>query len=548
MSSSISPEEFSNTPRDQSPSGILPTPPNNGVSLGEVMSNPMYNRANTIKTGDHSYKQAFTLHRKVARGIYSISLAFLILLLLAFVAVTPIDVIVKTSSASYSGLKLFIVIIVCVVFLVTSFFLYFLRVYQHRVSLNDIPSKSVYIPFEGDLPRSVFHFIDDKITLCTRISSKISPLQNLNVTINHPGLSPPDYVQRRNQDGDDGTLLPPNILYEDIVRSFSDRFNRHNRYVPVLNVPYHYSFREIIIYTMQDLVDQNLIQPHDLPDLATFFSVYEKLRFGPHLIQERDMLTFILECDHITSIFINFYGGVFSTRKKRRNAEKLNESSILFGAGSSTSYTNSRSDFDSYMLGSSGASASISASASSSSGSSSSHSASSSDLEDIDKDKNDNSNNLKPKPVVDNNIDSLSQRNPSTMSLGSNQSVLMRKPSISSTNSVIKRKLSLTGSSKRQSNDMDKPESIKRDSLRKTSALLQRLNEDFNKFNAIGGDNQHKDNDDASDSSIYNFRPRQSLDKSSKVLDLKIQRLRSPKKKFVEPTIFKNSRLSSPTH
>lgn len=547
MSSSISPEEFSNTPRDQSPSEILPTPPNHGVSLGEVMSNTMYNRANTIKTGDHSYKQAFTLHRKVARGIYSVSLVFLVLLLLAFVAVTPIDVIVKTSSASYSGLKLFIVIIVCVVFLVTSFFLYFLRVYQHRVSLNDIPSKSVYIPFEGDLPKSVFHFIDDKITQCTRISSKISPLQNLNVTINHPGLSPPDYVQRRNEDGNDGTLLPPNILYEDIVRSFSDRFNRQNRYVPVLNVPYHYSFREIIIFTMQDLVDQNLIQPHDLPDLATFFSVYEKLRFGPHLIQERDMLTFILECDHITSIFINFYGGVFSTRKKRRNAEKLNESSILFGAGSSTSYTNSRSEFDSYMLGSSVASASVSPSSSSSSFSSSS-SSSSSNLEDIDEDKSDNSNNLRPEPIVDNKIDSLPQRNPSTMSLGSNQSVLMRKPSISSTNSVIKRKLSLTGSSKRLSDDMDKPEPIRKNSLRKPSALLQKLNEDFNKFNAIGDDNPHKDNDDASDSSIYNFRPRHSVDKSSKVLDLKIQRLRSPKKKFVEPTIFKNSRLSSPTH
>lgn len=261
------------------------------------------------------------------------SLILLITLLLAFIAVTPIDVIVQTSSASSSGIKLFIVVIVCVVFLVVSFALYFQRIYQHRVSMNDIPSKSVYVPYEHDFPKPVFKHIERKFKQCQAIKIEAGPLNHKCVTINHPGLSPPIYIQERNT-GNEGNLLPPNLLYEDVVHSLGDKFNLSDGFKSQLPCPKHYTLRDIMIHLSHILIDDKCYDPKDMPDINRLLNLYEKFKFGPSLIKEHEMVEFMVIFTRVSGVLLDKLGSVFSTRKRR------------FARRRSTSvYSNSRSDF-----------------------------------------------------------------------------------------------------------------------------------------------------------------------------------------------------------
>lgn len=262
--------------------------------------------------------------------------------MLAFISVTPIDVIVQTSFASSSGIKLFIVIIVCVVFLVVSFFLYFQRVYQHRVSMNDIPSKSVYVPHESDLPKPVFKHIQNKLKQCQAIRIEAGPLTNKRVTINHPGLSPPIYVQERNT-GSEGNLLPPNLLYQDVVHSVGDRMNFDDGFNSDFPFPKHYSFRDVVITLRQILLEEKLVNARDLPDLARMIQLYEQFKFGPDLIREREMVDFMVEFTKFSGIVLDKVGSIFSTRRKKYTRRPQNLSRTA-----SSNPSNSRSDFHYY--------------------------------------------------------------------------------------------------------------------------------------------------------------------------------------------------------
>ena len=87
----------------------------------------------------------------------------------------------------------------CGFFIFISIIIYFVRLYQLRVSINNIPNKSLYIPFENDFAnKAIFHYIDDKLKYCHEIKFKSGPLQNAMYIINHPGLSPPEYIMKRN--------------------------------------------------------------------------------------------------------------------------------------------------------------------------------------------------------------------------------------------------------------------------------------------------------------------------------------------------------------
>lgn len=230
--------------------------------------------------------------RRMLVWLYSISLVILVVLTAAFVAVTPIDVVVHTTGTSLSGIKLFIVIIVCVVYVALAFFLYISRLYQNRVLLNEIPSKSVYVPEEGDLPKSVYRKIQQKLEKCIEIKAMAGPLTNPG-PINHPGMAPPDYIQERNHGV--GCFLPPNTCYEDIVRSLALRIRMDQGILSRL--PLHYTFGEM----MDELANLTLDNDYcrDQIDVARMVELYEKFKFSGEHILEHELLEFMVELNKV---------------------------------------------------------------------------------------------------------------------------------------------------------------------------------------------------------------------------------------------------------
>lgn len=279
-------------------------------SIVSPTSSRHVNRAITTYTAFNAprerAKKIFYLPRRIFQWIYSISLFLFVCLTIAFIAVTVIDVIVQTSGTSFSGIKMFIVIIVCVVFVVLALFLYFLRLYQYRVSMNDIPSKSVYIPFKDDMPDEVFESIDEKLRECVgEIKVKAGPLYNEDV-INYPGVSPPEYVQNRNRlrtATGEGSRLPPESNYEDVIRSLGDKFRHDGKVFTQVDLPADLSFREIVIYLKEIFMSEvDGISKERIPNLERIIKLYEKFRFGSELIKEGDLFEFMLEFDKLGQI------------------------------------------------------------------------------------------------------------------------------------------------------------------------------------------------------------------------------------------------------
>ncbi|RLV88305.1 Defect at low temperature protein 1 [Meyerozyma sp. JA9] len=256
---------------------------------------------------DSSRFITFDLHRRVFRWIYSISLFILTILLLGLASPTPIDVIAQTSGASSPGIKLFIVIIVCVVFLVVGMVMYFSRIFQHRMALNDIPTRSMYIPGDGDLPKSAVDMIDNKLKHCvTVVKVKAGPMYCDSV-INHPGLSPPAYVQERNAERfgptSAGTYFPPDSCYEDVIRSLGDKFRENATLIHRFDYPPNYSMREIFIYLYDQYASDPTVLPEHLPEIDRLINLYERMKFGRQLINEHDLFEFMVEFNKFGTLF-----------------------------------------------------------------------------------------------------------------------------------------------------------------------------------------------------------------------------------------------------
>lgn len=272
---------------------------------------PLYKHVTTFQQWDDAPSTFFLIPRKLFNWIYSISLVIFVLITVLFAAITIIDVIAQSSSTRYSAIKLFLVIIVCVAFIVYSLIVYFSRLLQARIALNDIPSKSAYIPFEGDYPKAVFREIDKTLQKCCEIKAKSDPKFDKSIVLDHPGLSPPEYIQQRNMSLGiiEGTLLPPESHYEEIIRSIGDYFILGKLINP--EIPKHYTFREILIYLHTLYVRNNDIE------LLRLIELYERFRFGPDLITQSELIEFILEFDKLAQIFLSDYKQQLNEPKKR---------------------------------------------------------------------------------------------------------------------------------------------------------------------------------------------------------------------------------------
>lgn len=257
-----------------------------------------------------------SLPRKIFDWLYSFSLLILILVTLGFVAVTPIDVIAKTSQKSLSGIKMFIVIIVCVVFIVFAIFIYLLRIFQARIHMNDIPGRSLYVLGDGDLPNHCCREIEKVISENTATSVRAGPLYTSEV-INHPGMSPPSYIQKRNVSATgEGTLLPPNSCYEDLIRSLSDRFKFDGKLFSDLDISRNLSMREIICHLVEMFLKEPFIDRLRMPNIMRLLDLYEKFRFGPDLIVEKELVEFMHLFYDLSQVIQNSLGYNMSQKSK----------------------------------------------------------------------------------------------------------------------------------------------------------------------------------------------------------------------------------------
>lgn len=267
--------------------------------------------------------------KKVFKWIYSFSLILLILLALAFIAVTPIDVIVQTSSKSSSAIKMFIVIIGHVLYLVLAIFIYLLRVYQSRVSFNDIPTNSVYLPQKDDLPLSAFKAIEKKFEECMEIKVKAGPLYYPNTIIKHPGASPPEYIQKR-YNHDDGLIFPPEECYEDIIRSIGDKLSMGSQFFSQVKFPSNYSLKEIIYYLFNMHIKKGLNTHKDgIPNISRMVTLYEKFKFGPDLIKEEELIEFISDFGRLALIFQTNFESNFEDDSTISKKEMLTSDKFL---------------------------------------------------------------------------------------------------------------------------------------------------------------------------------------------------------------------------
>lgn len=273
---------------------------------------------------------ASKLPKRVLQWLYSFSLVIFMILTFAFIVVTPLDIVVQTFGSPFTGIKTLIVIGACAVFFVMSILLYFLRLYQSRVAVNQIPSKSVYIPLEKhDLPSDVRQYIEDTLRKCVgSIRVKAGPLHNHKEVINFPGMSPPEYIQQRNIEmghPDQGTFLPPNCIYEDVVDSLGLKLRFDGLLVTNYDFPLSYSFREIVI-SMSKVTQEHNGDNHSLPNLQRVVELYEKFKFSDALIKEEDLKTFLTEFERLSLIF---HATRINHTENRRLRDSVNSEALL---------------------------------------------------------------------------------------------------------------------------------------------------------------------------------------------------------------------------
>ncbi|CAK7896201.1 hypothetical protein CAAN1_12S01112 [[Candida] anglica] len=275
----------------------------------------------------------FKFPRIIFRWFYTFSLFFFMLITSVMIAVTPIDVIAQTSGSSLSGIKVFIVIGICIVFVISSIVIYLSRIFQNRVAMNDIPSKSAYIPGKGDLPNRCIKVIDERIIKCDEISMRAGPLYNKAIIINHAGRAPPEYVQNRNKSANgEGTLLPPDSCYEDIIRSLGDKFMIDGRILTQIDLPKNLSFKEILIYLMEIYKNESHFKPEYGLVIKRLIESYEKFKFGPDLIEEAEIIEFMLDFDTLVRYLqYNYIDNIGYSSKSRRNSKvrSFNDASLL---------------------------------------------------------------------------------------------------------------------------------------------------------------------------------------------------------------------------
>lgn len=204
---------------------------------------------------------------------------------------------------------MFIIIAACALFFVALIFLYFSRLYHSRDGVSQIPSKSTYVPLEtNDLPPDVLRYIDNNLKKCVGdIKVRAGPLNSRAACFNYNGMSPPDYIQEHNirmGHGDQGTLFPPNCVYEDIIDSLALKQRFDSALLTNFHIPPSFTFREVIIHMYHRMNGLLQRKQGTIEVMHRVIDLYEKFRFGPDLISENDLVVFLLALETFLANFM----------------------------------------------------------------------------------------------------------------------------------------------------------------------------------------------------------------------------------------------------
>lgn len=204
---------------------------------------------------------------------------------------------------------MFIIIAACALFFLALIFLYFSRLYHSRDGVSQIPSKSTYVPLEkNDLPPDVLRYIDNNLKKCVGdIKVCAGPLHSKAACFNYDGMSPPDYIQEHNirmGHGDQGTLFPPNCVYEDIIDSLALKQRVDSALLTNFQIPPSFTFREVVIYMYHRMNGLLHRKQETIGVMHKLIDLYEKFRFGPDLISENDLVVFLLSLETFLANFM----------------------------------------------------------------------------------------------------------------------------------------------------------------------------------------------------------------------------------------------------
>ncbi|AAS53590.1 AFR219Cp [Eremothecium gossypii ATCC 10895] len=208
----------------------------------------------------------------------------LILLLLAFSLILPVDVIRRVSQMPHEILNTAIIVGAAITLLITFTSLSFGRLLVHRSCMQDIPKR--YVPItERDLPNTrirgeIYH----KLEHCKQLAHDFSTPETRVV---HAGLEPPAHVDHC---GDD--MLPPLLDYQACVKIIADRFKFQgillNKYMlePKLGMTFAAQLRRTV--SENDCVDRN--------QLEEFITLYETIRYSGHPVTRGKFIRFMELC------------------------------------------------------------------------------------------------------------------------------------------------------------------------------------------------------------------------------------------------------------
>ncbi len=209
--------------------------------------------------------------RRLQSILYWTSLGFLVIIMIGFIVVMPIDAILQSRQTNLA-LNTFIIVGACSLFVIFAIILYTIRVVIARQSLADIPKK--YVPRLDDFPKECADFITEEYERCKTIWERAGPHE----LISHPGLSNPT-----------SELLPGALPYEDVVRSVGERVVwRSLMTLPQeQRIPRNRTFR----YVAMTLSSNKDTKDHGL--WKEYLKIYERLRFSGKAITEEEFLRFM---------------------------------------------------------------------------------------------------------------------------------------------------------------------------------------------------------------------------------------------------------------
>ncbi|KAG5355444.1 hypothetical protein CJU90_6755 [Yarrowia sp. C11] len=209
--------------------------------------------------------------RSFKQWLYLLSHVLLIVFIIGFMVVSPIDIITQSRQTNqfWNGA---IVIAGCVIFIFLALLLSFLRLFRTRQNLADIPRR--YVPRPDDVPKNIAKEIRNELDRCKQILRVTRPKEK----VAHDGLAPPD------SSGD----IPPDVPYKDVVDTTALLVDSRARNI-------HFSFGKPIGMPFREYIS-HLISCHVISDAKVgiqFVELYERLRFSGKPITAPEIRTFI---------------------------------------------------------------------------------------------------------------------------------------------------------------------------------------------------------------------------------------------------------------